>query len=211
MHLPPNNDTQFSPPPAGTHVAVCYRVIDLGTQQVEWQGSIKHQRKVLISWELSEEKMEDGRPFTVGQRYTLSSHEKSRLRKDLEAWRGKKFSDEDFGPGGFDIKNIIGKACMLSIVHNAKDGKTYANIASVSALPRSMNAPALVNEPVYFSLGEPRLDTDTFDNLTDGLKNVIKTSPEYMEHFRDPNEPPSPQSPNEYGANGDPLDDSIPF
>ena len=212
MYMPPNSDLQFIPPPAGTHVAICYRVIDLGTQQVEWQGSIKHQRKVLISWELPDEMMDDGRPFTVNQRYTLSSHEKSKLRKDLESWRGKKFTDADFGPGGFDIKNIIGKACLLSIVHNEKDGKVYANINSVSAVPKGMagQAPKPVNGTMYFSLADKPLDAATFDKLTEGVKTAIKLSPEYSEHFRSGTEPPSP-SPNDYGAQRDDLDDEIPF
>lgn len=35
--------------PAGNHVAICYRFIDLGTQLIEWKGTSKVQRKVLIT------------------------------------------------------------------------------------------------------------------------------------------------------------------
>lgn len=210
MYMPPNHDASFTPPPSGTHLAVCYRVIDLGTQQIEWNGSIKHQRKVLISWELPDEKMEDGQPFTIHQRYTLSSSERAKLRQDLEAWRGKRFQESDFGPGGFDIQNIIGKGCLLSIVHAEKNDRVYANISSVSALPKGMTAPPLTNGRVYFSLDAAQIDTETFEAFSDGIKGAIKSSPEYMEHFRTHDEPPPPQSEKDY-ANGDPLDDSIPF
>jgi hypothetical protein len=40
----------FKPMPAGMHLARCYRVIDLGTQKVEWKGSTKLQAKVLVQW-----------------------------------------------------------------------------------------------------------------------------------------------------------------
>lgn len=209
MYMPPNQDANFTPPPAGTHLAVCYRVIDLGTQQIEWNQTIKHQRKVLISWELPDERMEDDAPFTVHQRYTLSSSERAKLRKDLEAWRGRKFREEDFGPGGFDIQDIIGCGCLLSLVHNEKGDRTYTNINSVSALAKGMTVPDPINERVYFSLDDKPLDGDVLESLSEGIQNAIKSSPEYMEQVRTNSEPPMPQSENDYG--NAPDDDEIPF
>ena len=124
MYLPAPNESNFMPVPAGTHLGICYRVIDLGTQSTTFKGEQKQAHKVLISWEIPEEKMEDGRPFMISQSYTWSMHEKSNLRKALEAWRGMAFTERDFGPNGFDIKNVLGKACTLSIVHTSKDGST---------------------------------------------------------------------------------------
>ena len=37
--------------------------------------------------------MPDGKPFLVRRRYTASLHEKSALRKDLESWRGRAFTN----------------------------------------------------------------------------------------------------------------------
>src|SRR6185295_11438565 len=107
MQIPRPNETEFELAPAGTHMAVCYRVIDLGTQSGTYMGKPKSQHKILVSWELPDEKMKDGRPFTIGQRYTWSMSEKATLRKHLEAWRGVPFTDADFGVDGFDVKNII--------------------------------------------------------------------------------------------------------
>jgi len=42
--------------PEGIHEARCVWVIDLGTQQSDFDGSSKHLRKVRISWELPNEK-----------------------------------------------------------------------------------------------------------------------------------------------------------
>jgi len=65
---------------------VCFRVADLGTQSSVF-GS---KQQILISWwELPDEPMADGRPFTISRRYTLSSSRKSTLREHLEAWFGR--------------------------------------------------------------------------------------------------------------------------
>lgn len=205
MYLPQNDGGDFQPPPSGTHLAICYRVIDLGTQTVEWQGDKKHQRKVLISWELPSEPMEDGRPFTISRRYTFSSSEKATLRQHLEGWRGKRFLESDFGPGGFDIQNILGKACLLSIVHNSKDGKTYANIQSVSAVPKGMEIPKPSNPPLYFTLERTRFDRKVMEGLSQKLQADISNSPEYKALLEpvdaDPRDYPPPSYP----------DDDIPF
>lgn len=183
MHLPkPNDSGDFTPPPPGIHPAICYRFIDLGTQQTIYQGLAKQQRKVLLSWEITDPdvRMDDGRPFTISQRYTWSMSEKATLRKTLESWRGKPFADSDFGPDGFDTRNLIGAPCMLSIMHVSKDGKTYANISAVTRLPKQMSAGELVNEQVYLSLEPDEFDPVTLAALSDTLQATIKASPEYQ-------------------------------
>ena len=182
MHLPAPNDTQFEMPPAGTFLGVCYRIIDLGTQDTTFKGQPKKQHKILISWELPDEKMADGRPFTISQRYTWSMSEKASLRADLESWRGVPFTDRDFGSDGFDIRNIIGKACLLTIVHTEKNasGKQYANIKSIARLMKGMEAPkSTANEQAYLWLSEARWEPAVFHKLSDGMKQAIMSSPEY--------------------------------
>lgn len=208
MYLPPNNGSDFVLTPSGTHLAICYRVIDLGTQRGEYMGKEKIQRKVLISWEIPDEQMSDGRPFTIGQRFTWSMSEKATLRHVLESWRGKAFSEEDFGDNGFDIKNILGVGCMLNVVHAKKGDKTYANIATVARLPKGMVAPPQTNKTQYVWLSREEFDRPTFDELSDALKGVIIQSPEYRqlsERERISDEPPMP-SPDDYGAS-----ENIPF
>lgn len=208
-HLPPDTGGDFTPPPAGTHMAVCYRVIDLGTQPGTFGGRPTFKRKVLVSWELPDEKMEDGEPFTVHQRYTWSSSEKAKLRQDLESWRGVPFKDSDFGPGGFEIKNILGAACLLTIVHEAKNGTTYANIRAVSKLPKGMKAPSPHNPAIFFDLDS--YDAVVYGALSDGLRTIIAKSPEYIEATKPKGngenhgeEPPPATAEDEYGA-------SVPF
>jgi hypothetical protein len=198
----PSSGGDFLPPPAGTHVATCYRLVDLGTQTVEWQGELKKQHKIMVSWELPDELMQSGQPFSVHQRYTLSMHEKATLRKHLEAWRGKAFDDES--AGAFDISSILGKACFLSIIHATKGDKTYANISGVSKLPKNTPAPAPINPRTFFSLAEP--DWTLYGLLSQGLQAVIAKSPEYETARHGPSD-----ATDNTPADEDFHDDSIPF
>lgn len=183
MKMPKNEGGDFTPPPAGTHLAICYRVIDLGTQRVEYQGDVKLQRKVNISWELPEEAMEDGRLFTVHKRYTLSSHEKATLRIDLEAWRGKAFTEAELdpeNPEGFDIRNVLGKGCILTVVHKETNGKVYANVSGVSKMMKGHTVGQPANPMAYLSLEPDEFDREAFDGLSEHLQETIRKSPEYQ-------------------------------
>lgn len=179
MPLPKPTESNFENPPAGTHMAICYRIIDLGTQETTYKGTPKKQHKILVSWELPDEKMTDGRSFTISNRYTWSMSEKAALRKDLESWRGKPFQDADFGEGGFDVAKIIGVACLLTIVHTENGDKKYANVRGISSLMKGMVAPALTNEKVFIGLTDENWNAEAFHKLSDNLQNTIKSSPEY--------------------------------
>lgn len=178
----------FAPPPSGAHRALCYRFVDLGTQKIEYQGEVKHQRKVMLSFELVDEHDEfeiDGKkikaPFTVHQRFTWSMHEKGKLRPFLESWRGRAFADGDLKPGGFDTKNLIGVPCMLNVIHATRDGRTYANISGVSPLPARLkeDMPALHNPRCYVALEKERFNKDAYDTLSERVREAIEQSPEW--------------------------------
>lgn len=178
MKLPPNDHKEFELAPAGNHLAVCFQVIDLGTQQVEWSGQVKKQRKIILGWELPNEKMDDGQPFMISSRYTFSSFERAKLMLHLNSWRGRPFTDEEYG--SFEMENLIGKGCFLNLIHEpSKDGsRTYCNIASIAALPKGTKTPELTNQPVYFSLDEP--DEAVWHELPEWMQEIISRSPEYQ-------------------------------
>ena len=125
----------FQPAPAGVHQAVCVDVVDLGMLDVTWQGQTKRQHKINVAWQIAEDR-EDGKPFLVFKRYTLSLHEKAGLRKDLESWLGRKLTRDD--EHGFDVESMIGKNCLLNITHNDSGEKVYANVSSVNPLMKGM-------------------------------------------------------------------------
>lgn len=182
-YLPkPSEGSGFAPPPEGTWPAVCYRIIDLGTQMGTYNGETNRRHKVLVSWELHDPDTttDDGSPMSIHKRFTWSMHEKSRLRQDLEAWRGKRFTDADLGDGGFHIKSLLGVPCLIGIVHTTKNGITYANISSIAKLPKGMDAPEPHNQLAYSWLTPELFDREVFSNLSDRMQETIKASPEYQ-------------------------------
>lgn len=182
----PNEGGSFTPPPAGTFPAICYRIVDLGTQDTTYKGTPKRAHKVLISWEIRDDdavtvdsETGEKRPMSVHQQYTWSMHEKAALRKALESWRGKKFVESDFGPDGFDIRKLLGVPCYIGIVHDERDGNTYANISAISMLPKGVDPGTLHNERQFLWLDEGLFDEDLFHKLSEKLQDKIKASPEY--------------------------------
>jgi hypothetical protein len=167
--------------PPGNHVARCIQIVDLGTQETEFMGKRKMLKQIRINWELPAElkvfKEENGeQPFIVGKTYTLSLFEKANLRQALESWRGKPFTEEELK--GFDILVLLGKPCMLNIVHGVtKAGRDYAKITSVTPMPKGMFCPDQINASKSFSLQS--FDEAEFDALSEWLQDTIKKSIEY--------------------------------
>lgn len=180
MHLPmPDEGGDFKPAPAGSHPAICYRVIDLGTQRKVFNGEESFKRQVRIWWELHGEDClnDDGKPLIYSEPYTLSAHEKAALRKHLEAWRGKQFTQAELAE--FDMKSLLGRPCLLNLVHKESNGNVYCNLSSVMKLPKGMSVGAQVNPSVYFSLEPDRFDRAVLNSLPDWLQDKIKKSPEF--------------------------------
>jgi len=126
----------FEKTPTGTIQAVCVFIHDIGLQPGEYQGRPNVAHKIIISWELSENMTlgeNVGKPFMVNKYYTLSLSEKANLRKDLENWRGKTFSEAELN--GFDVENIRGANCLLTITET-ENGKR--KVSGVTALPKGM-------------------------------------------------------------------------
>lgn len=205
-----NGSSDFKLPPAGSFLARLYRIIDIGTQTTEWMGKKKMQRKIIAMFELHGEDNDgqplqtvEGKPLIVSKRYTLSLDEKATLRKDLETWRGKEFTQEELD--GFNLEVLLGKFCMVSITHSTYDGKEYANIAGISQIPsalKKLGEPVGVNEIMIFTL-DP-FDQAKFDKLSEGMQGVIKKSAEYRNTFEPGASSPAP-------AGNDMPDDDIPF
>lgn len=161
----------------GTYAAQCIRLIDIGTQETEYQGKKGFKQQVIITWELTNELIEDGdfagQPYIVSKFYTASLDKKANLRKDLEAWRGKAFTEDELK--GFSLKNILGKACMLSIIHT-ESGK--AKVGAVMALPKGMTITSRINPLILFDITE--WDDQVYAGLSDGIKGIIQRSQEYQ-------------------------------
>jgi len=182
--------------PAGSHVARCYGMIEVGTEETEYKGEKKVGHKVIVDFELPLETAvfregEDERPFVISKEYNLSFHEKATLRKDLEAWRGAKFTEAE--AESFDITRLVGKACMLNVTHNkSADGtKTYANISSISPIPKGLQCPEQVNPTRILSYSD--WDQELFMTLPEWLAAKITKTPEFNAKFGELPEVPKGQ------------------
>jgi hypothetical protein len=205
----------FESTPVGSHLARCYRIVDLGTQKSEYQGQVKYLHKVMLGWEIhgvNEDgtpiKMQDGRPFAMFKNYTLSWSDKATLRIDLQAWRGRPFTAEEMRR--FDLKTILGAWCMLNVIERqGTDGKMYVNVANISPVPamiKQNGLPAAINKNEMFNLSEP--DMTMFETFSDNLKKKIQGSPEWEKLQGKAKAPAAASTP---AASTDLGDDDIPF
>jgi hypothetical protein len=176
---------EFKIAPTGSHLARLYRIIDLGTHKSEYMGKVNMLRKVKFFWELHGDdlKTDEGKPLIQTRNYTLSLGEKASLRKDLESWRGKSFTDDELR--GFDLTNLLDKWCMITVQHRESNGKTYADAVAVTPVPAVVakaGLPSGVNPTLLFDM--QKFDQAVFDSLSDGLKNQIQQSAEFQNKNR---------------------------
>lgn len=107
----------------GIYLGTCYRIVDMGTTDQEYQGTKSKKTRVHITFEVAEALdpnnnetlMPDGKPFVVSKTYTASLYEMAALRKDLQSWRGMSFTEEELK--GFDITKLLGCTARIEVGH----------------------------------------------------------------------------------------------
>lgn len=146
-------DTEYEVPPVGEHKAICYRVIDGGSAEEDFQGEVNVRHKIFLFWELTECTMQDGRRMSVMGNYTASLNEKSKLYQHVTSWINRSFTDEE--KQGFDPTTLVGKGCKLSIEHTKTGRAKVANVhAFVNAFDENEQLRPLPteNDQVIFDL-----------------------------------------------------------
>lgn len=213
-----NKGQDFDPIPAGAHQAVCYGVVDIGTQPSK---NPKHgpSRKIILLFELPYERADFGDrknlPRGVSATYTQSLNSKAILRKDLKSWRGRDFTEEELK--GFDPKALIGVNCQLSITQAAAtdgSGKVYSNITGIMPLAKGMTKAQQENPTLYFSLDD---QDPTKLKLPENMPQWIQQKIHFCEEVVNANgggsdgsqQEPSP-APGAAGAQEN-LDEDVPF
>lgn len=160
----------------GMHLATCVSVFDLGTQS---GGKFGAKRKIYIAFELADEPREFEADNGGKVQYrvkafiecTLSMNEKATLRKVLESWGGRKFTDEE--AEAFDVLKFAGKAAQVLTVNNERG---YPEIKSVKPLAKGMAAVPPLAKVQTYEMGQP---------LPEGLPNwlvqKITNAPEFCD------------------------------
>jgi hypothetical protein len=127
--------TSYTPASEGLHQAVCVDVVDLGLQD----RGFGEKHACRLTWQIEEINPDTGKRQTVNKTYNVSLHEKASLRKDLETWRGRKFTEDELK--GFDLEKLLGVNCQVQVVHNIlDDGRVFGNVQAIVPMGRGMVA-----------------------------------------------------------------------
>jgi len=192
----------WEPVPEGAHIARCITVVDLGVQQTNFGDK----EQVYIGFEVydhrvtwtKDDKEHEG-PGLIGVTWTNNLYEEANLGKNLISWRGKPFNDEE--KQMFDLEKLLGVPCMISVVHNVKGQKTYANIASIMGCPKGTQVPDQETESVAYSPRDPAT-SGNLSKLPEWLQKKAEGAGTVMKNELQPPPPPT---------GGDDFDDDIPF
>lgn len=199
----------------GVYPAISSMIVDLGLQKnVKFE---KTQRKMMIIWILVDEYVEingEKMPRTMSKEYSFSLHEKSGLRKDLQAWRGKPFTDEELQ--GFDLLTILNKPCQLQIILEEKNGNKYNNIAGIMALPKGTKM-ELLQSTCHFDIDNEET-WNNWEKIPNWIKERIKKAKNYessglLQYVKEYEEMQENKETTQASTNLEPIaqDDDLPF
>ena len=167
MYIAPKTSPQA---PEGTHTGILYSIIDLGSHMNPMANRM--QRKVRLTFELSEELMDDGRPFSIGKEFTMSVDRKAKLYEYIRSWKGIDAAE------GLDMDALLGEPANISIKHETgQTGKTYAAITAITPLKKNEVAPNPINPLVLFDLD--KFNPEVYASLPEFVRTKVAESPEY--------------------------------
>lgn len=125
----------------GQAQCVLVDVINLGIHQESYMGGPpKMTHKCALVWQIDEVNPDTGKRFEMSKEFTVSMSEKANLRKFLGMWRGKSYTDEEAMEGA-PLHKLYAVNGLMQIEHKqskSNPDRTYANIVSVTGLPKSM-------------------------------------------------------------------------
>lgn len=169
--------------PAGTFVARCFMVIDMGHHDESYQGRhIGLRPKVRFGFELPTKLdvfKENGpqEPYTLSIKFTNSLHEKGKLLPTLNQWRGKPLTDADIAR--FTIDKVLGKEAMITVVHKEKADKSKtAVISTITQLMEGVTCPPPIMTPILFTVDWKR-DHEAFKTLPEWCQEEISACDEW--------------------------------
>jgi len=206
--LTPDSNSKFDDYiiPAGSYAARLYLLVDLGHQYVKFMEKPgKWSHKIRLGWEIPELTFEAEdkatgkdviKPRVIGREYTLSYYKDSHLKTDIQSWIGRSLTADEQDKG-FAVDSLLGAPCMISVVHvdgHDKEGKakTYANLASVMACPRSISVPELYNPIVLYDMDNDP-GNKVFEALYPWLQDRIKKAREFQHEDGDMEAEPTPE------------------
>jgi len=176
--VPTKHERKYELAPEGTHLARIVQFFHIGTIQETIKGETKDRNKVRLVFELPLETYEyEGvqKPHLLAQEYTLSLNQKAALRKIVDGLEGRSLTEEE--EYSYDVEALVGKECMVQVVHNESKGSTYANVANVMPTLKGAVCPAQITPRIVFSYAP--FDPSLFASLPEFLRTKIEASKEF--------------------------------
>lgn len=160
-------------PSVGIHLARVLSIIDIGHQPgFTWSGGeVDSSYKYDITYELTDEHMEDGRPFVISEEVTNSDSDRGTLKVRCQATKTT-----------FDtIDQMVGKPVMVTLEKNPKGYVKIAGQGGVSGCPLGMDVPALVNDSFSFDMHASHPDLEVYDKIWAWKQDKIKNALNFKE------------------------------
>jgi hypothetical protein len=130
--------SNFTPHSEGQHLALCVDTIDMGEKVEQYQGQPpKIVQKCVLMFRTGERNAE-GHIVDIGKEFTVSMGDKANLRKALEQWRGKKYTEAE-AKDGVPLHKLCGQWALITVEHKVSGGgNTYGNINAIVGVPKQM-------------------------------------------------------------------------
>lgn len=174
-----------------THQAVVYGVANLGTQRNEYMGEPKVNHQVAILFEIPGETYEDKEgnhvPKTIHVINNFFYSEKATLRKNIEAILGRSMTaEETSGDNMFNIEDLIGKNCQLTIEQKEKGERVNNRVTQVASLmdgipAKAATRPNIVLDIEQFTTKADVLASRHYQGAPRLVKFILEKSDEWQE------------------------------
>jgi len=171
---------EFEKLPAGSYIGRCFGVVDIGTQTTNFNGEIKDKAQVILLFEVLDDEVrrEDGEVFIISKTFSASLDPKATLRKTLDGWRGRPFTEAELKK--FELGSVLGAYAQLGVIHSpSKDGtKTYVDLNSIAPLHKSIQKPQAVSSNLLFDLSSQDY-LDYYAKLPKWIQKKVEESKEW--------------------------------
>lgn len=176
--------------PPGTHQGVVCQLLDFGSHLVKNQKSGKEElkRKLRIIWELPfETSTFDGveRRRTIGRTFNVGYHEKGHLLPFVVALLGRQMTAKELA-GEFDTDCLLGRNCLIDVIHLTGDKGPYSFVAKAVQLARGMTPVSPAGETRVFNLPADDGPIELPEWMPDYFKDKVKLSDEWKAKYGTP-------------------------
>lgn len=139
QYVAKNDGAKFTPAPEGQYVAVCADFILLGDAVDQYQNNEPRiVTKGALVFQIEETNEETGKRYEPSIEFNLTFGEKASLRKFLEAWRGKPYTNAEARQGA-PLHKLVGQCGIITVAHKVSGaGRTYAKITNITPLMKGI-------------------------------------------------------------------------